>query len=108
MKSKTYEDAAFATKTGGFSTVFSEHDSLHVFLYVIENNPATYRTYDEVARAVESRLLRQRQREVADAFLAQIRNDADIEVYLTEPAVDEQVPETESDEAEEDKAPEEK
>jgi len=108
MKSKAYEDAAFTTKTGSLSKVFSEHDSLHVFLYVVESNPATYRTYDEVARAVESRLLRQRQREVADAFLEKIRNDAEIEIYLTEPATDEPLPETESGEVQEQKIQQEK
>jgi parvulin-like peptidyl-prolyl isomerase len=98
MKSKIYEDAAFKTKSGSYSAVFSEHDSLYVFLYVVESNPATYRTYDEVARGIESRLLRQRQREVADAFLEKIRGEAAVEIYLTEPATEEVTPEDAGDE----------
>ncbi|UCC11700.1 MAG: peptidyl-prolyl cis-trans isomerase [candidate division WOR-3 bacterium] len=98
MKSKTYEDAAFKTKAGGFTTVFAENDSLFVFLYVLENNPPTYRSYEDVARGIESRLTRQRQREVADAFLQKIRDEAEVEIYLVEPTPDEATPEDAGDE----------
>jgi peptidyl-prolyl cis-trans isomerase C len=85
MKSKKYEDKAFKTKVGSFSTVFTDNDSTYVFLQIIERNPASYRPYEEVYRSLETRLLRTKQREVADAFLAKIKEEAKIEIFLAEP-----------------------
>lgn len=84
-KPKKFEDIAFKLPVGSISKVFSVDDSTYTVIKLVEHNPVTYRTFNEVGKNIETGLLRQKQREVADAFLAKVREEAEIEIFLSEP-----------------------
>jgi parvulin-like peptidyl-prolyl isomerase len=82
MKPEPYETIAFTLKVGSISKVFSVDDSTYTIITVEEHNPETYRTFEEMASRIESALLRQRQGNIASEFLTQIKEEADIQIYL--------------------------
>ena len=97
-KPKKYEDVAFNLAVGSISKVFSVNDSTYTVIKLLEHNLATYRTFEEVSKNIEVGLLRQKQRDVADSFLTQIREEAEIEIFLSEPEPEDETPEKEKKE----------
>ncbi len=96
MRSKTFDDIAFKLKAGTISKVFSENDSTYTIIKVADYNPTSYRPLEEVRSHLETRMLRQKQRDVASAFLERIKEEATIEIFLSEQ--EEQMPEDEKEE----------
>ncbi|HEC78457.1 MAG TPA: hypothetical protein ENI34_04855 [candidate division WOR-3 bacterium] len=84
MKPKKYEEIAFKLEPGEISKVFSADDSTYTILTVVEHNPASYRTFEEVKKSIETNLLRQKQRDVANEFIEKIKAEAKIEIFLSE------------------------
>ena len=84
-RSQIFDSIVFNIDVGTISKVFSVDDSTYTIVKLNEHNPTTYRPLDEVSEHIEARLLRQRQREVADAFLTEIKDEADIEIFLEKP-----------------------
>ncbi|MCK4251115.1 hypothetical protein KAX97_06690, partial [candidate division WOR-3 bacterium] len=97
-KPKKYEDVAFNLAVGSISKVFSVNDSTYTVIKLLEHNLTTYRTFEEVSKNIEVGLLRQKQRDVADSFLTQIREEAEIEIFLSEPEPEYETPEKEKKE----------
>ncbi len=91
MRSKKFDDIAFKLDVGAISNVFSENDSTYSIIKVNEHNPTSYRTFEEVREQIETRLLRQKQREVADTFLAKIKEEAEIKIFLSEQEPEEEI-----------------
>ncbi|MEO0123675.1 MAG: peptidyl-prolyl cis-trans isomerase [candidate division WOR-3 bacterium] len=83
---KEFEDVAWKLKIGELSKVFLVGDSSWTILTKTEYTPTKYRTIDEVRASLEMNLLREKQRKIADDFLANIKNEADIKIMLPEPA----------------------
>ncbi|MEO0156702.1 MAG: peptidylprolyl isomerase, partial [candidate division WOR-3 bacterium] len=83
---KEFEDVAWKLKIGELSKVFLVGDSSWTILTKTEYTPTKYRTIDEVRASLEMNLLREKQRKIADDFLAKIKNEADIKIMLPEPA----------------------
>jgi peptidyl-prolyl cis-trans isomerase C len=96
MRGQQWEKIAFGLKVGEFSSVFMQDDTTYVFLKCVENNPTQYRSFEEVQRSIETNLLRQEQREIADAFLKKIREEAEIEIMLDQEETEE-MPEPQGD-----------
>ncbi len=86
MKSKTFDAVAFKLKPGTFSSVFAYDDTSYAFIRVLKYTPAGYRTYEEVKPWIETTIRRDKQGQTANDFLARIRTEAKIEIFLTEPA----------------------
>jgi len=84
-RSKIFDSSVFNMDVGTISKVFAVDDSTYTIVKLNEHIPTMYRPLDEVSEQIEARLLRQRQREVADAFLAGIREEADIKIFSDEP-----------------------
>jgi len=90
MRSKKFEEIAFKLKVGSISEVFSEDDSTFTIIKSVEYSPTTYRTFDEIQSSIETNLVQQKRREIAAAYLDKIKQEADIEILLTEPEQSEQ------------------
>ncbi|MEO0161270.1 MAG: peptidylprolyl isomerase [candidate division WOR-3 bacterium] len=90
---KEFEEVAWKLKIGELSKVFLVGDSNWTILTKIEHNPARYRTFEEVKASIEMNLLREKQRKIADDYLAKIKNEADIKIMLPEPVPEEAKPE---------------
>jgi peptidyl-prolyl cis-trans isomerase C len=82
MRSKEFENIAFNIEIGKISKIFNVDDTTFSFITVIEHTPTTYRSYEDVKPSIETNILRQKQREIADEFLKSIRENADIEILL--------------------------
>lgn len=82
---KEFEDVAWKLKIGELSKTFLVGDSSWTILTKTEYSPTKYRTIDEVRPSIEMNLLREKQRRIADDFLAKIQNEADIKIMLPEP-----------------------
>ncbi len=96
MRSKTFDDIVFNMAVGSISKVFAENDSTFTIIKLNKHTPVMYRPLSEVAEHIEARLLRQRQREIADAFLARIRDETEIKIFLPEAGEDKPQREDES------------
>ena len=96
IRSKTFDDIVFNMAVGSISKVFAENDSTFTIIKLNKHTPAMYRPLSEVAEHIEARLLRQRQREIADAFLARIRDETEIKIFLPEAGEDKPQREDES------------
>lgn len=85
MRSKTFENIVFNLKVGSLSQVFAVNDSLYTIVKKVEHQPEGYRDIEEVRPQIEGRLLREKQRKVSNEFLAEIREKANIEIFLDKP-----------------------
>jgi len=84
-RSQIFDSIVFNLDVGTISKIFAVDDSTYTIVKLNEHNPTTYRPLNEVSEHIEARLVRQRQRDVADAFLTEIKNEADIEIFLEKP-----------------------
>ncbi len=91
IRPKEFEDVAFRLKVNELSPVFLVGDSNWTIITVTEHTPATYRPFDETKQAIEMNLKREKQRKVADEFLAKIKQEADIKIMLPEEKPEEKV-----------------
>lgn len=82
---KEFDDVAFKLKPNSLSRVFLVGDSNWTIITVAEHNPTKYRPFDEVSKSIEANLRREKQRKVADEFLARIKQEANIKIMLPEP-----------------------
>ncbi len=87
-RSEIFDSIVFNLPVGTFSKAFAENDSTYTIVKLNEHNRATYRPLNEVSEQIEARLLRQRQREVADAFLTEIKNEVNVEIFLEKPELE--------------------
>lgn len=85
MRSKTFEHIVFNLKVGSLSQVFAVNDSLYTIVKKVEHQPEGYRDIEEIRPQIEGRLLREKQRTVSNEFLAEIRENANIEIFLDKP-----------------------
>ncbi|UCG93392.1 MAG: peptidyl-prolyl cis-trans isomerase [candidate division WOR-3 bacterium] len=99
MKPKKFDDVVFTLRAGEMSRVFSADDKKYTIVVVDEYNPETYRPFEEVQQHIEANLLRQKQGQVVNEFLATIREEADIQIFLEEPEekAEEQIPKPEQE-----------
>ncbi len=72
-------------EVGAISKVFKTTDGKYRFVKLIERTPEYFQDFEEVKEHIRMNLLRQRQRSIADSYLARIRQEADIEILLPEP-----------------------
>ncbi|MEO0142012.1 MAG: peptidyl-prolyl cis-trans isomerase [candidate division WOR-3 bacterium] len=103
IRPKEFEDVAFRLKPNELSPVFLVGDSNWTIITVTEHTPPTYRPFEEVKQAIEMNLRREKQRKVADEFLAKIRQEANIRIMLPEEKPEE---EKKEEKIESEKAPE--
>ncbi len=82
LKSKAFDDVVFHMDVGTISKVFAETDSTFTIIKLNDHTPATYRPLSEMSEHIEARFLRERQRDIAQSFLAKIKEEADIEIFL--------------------------
>ncbi len=106
MRSKEFEGIVFKLKVGSISKIFSEDDSTYTIIKLVEHNPTTYRTFEEIKSSIETNLIREKRREIATAYLDKIKQEADIEILLTEPEELEQKENIEEKETQESHKPE--
>ncbi len=82
MRSSTFENNVFSLKVGEVSDIFSETDSTFTICLLMEHEPETYRTVEEMSRMIEGTLLRQERNTVAAEYLDTIKEQADIEIFV--------------------------
>ncbi|MBN2620343.1 peptidyl-prolyl cis-trans isomerase [candidate division WOR-3 bacterium] len=82
MRPKVFDDIAFAIKINTISKVFATDDTTFNIITVIERTPSTYRSFEEVQPSIEMNILRRDQRAIADAFLNDLKENAEIEIML--------------------------
>jgi parvulin-like peptidyl-prolyl isomerase len=99
MMGEKYDDILFSLKIGDISDVFSTKENVWTIIKMVEYYPEHYRSLDEVRHIIENRMRREQQGELATSFLAGIKEEADIQVFLPEPEEEPQV-EPEAQEAE--------
>jgi len=97
MMEPEYEKVVFGLKVGDISNVFSARQSLWTIVKMLEYNPEHYRSLEEVKQIIESRVQRQKQSEIANAFISKIKEEADIQIFLPEPE-EEAAPESQDEE----------
>lgn len=85
-KPKAFEDIVYKLKPGNISRVFAYDDTSYAFVKLVNYTPTTYRSFEEVKPYIESNLRREKQSKIAGDFLAKIRAEADIKIFLPEPA----------------------
>jgi peptidyl-prolyl cis-trans isomerase C len=90
VRHKNFDDIVFKMKVGSISKIFSENDSTYTIIKLTEHNPAKYRPFEDVKKSIETNLLRKKYKEIADGFLAEIREKADIKIFLSEPGEEKQ------------------
>jgi parvulin-like peptidyl-prolyl isomerase len=84
-KPKAYENVAYKLKVGDVSRVFAFDDTSYAFIKLVSHTPPGYRSYEEVRPYIETNLRREKQTKIANDFLAKIRAEADIKIFLPEP-----------------------
>lgn len=82
MRPQVFDDIAFTVEVNTISNIFLVNDTTFSFITVIERTPTEYRSFEDVQPSIETNMLRGQQREVADAFLNKIKEDADVEILL--------------------------
>jgi peptidyl-prolyl cis-trans isomerase C len=99
MKPKKFDDVVFKLRVGELSKIFSVDEKTYTIVVVDEYNPETYRPFEEVQQHIEASLLRQKQGQIVNEFLATIREEADIQIFLEEPEEkeEEQIPKPEQE-----------
>jgi peptidyl-prolyl cis-trans isomerase C len=89
MRQKEYDDVAFKLKPGAISKVFVTNDSNYTVITVSEHTPVSYRTIEEVWPSLEMAVKREKQKKIVDEFLTKIKQEAQIQILLTEPEKEE-------------------
>jgi len=92
-----YEKVVFGLKVGAISDVFSARQNAWTIVKMLEYNPEHYRSLEEMKQIIESRIQRQKQGEIANAFISKIKEEADIQIFLPEPE-EEAEPESQDEE----------
>lgn len=72
-------EAAFALDSGEVSSVFETEEGWNV-IKVESRSPRTERSFEQVRKSVERRLLAERRKESLENYVVQLRNDAQISV----------------------------
>lgn len=85
MKPKKFEDIVFKLQVGKISNVFSVDEETYTIVIVDEHNRESYRPFEEVRQHIEANLLRQKQGAVVNDFLATIKEEAAIQIFLEAP-----------------------
>ena len=76
-----FADVAFALKTGEISDVVTTQFGLHI-IKETDRKPAGLVPLDEVSAQVKKFLNEQKKQQLAQAFIAQVRQKAKIEVLI--------------------------
>jgi parvulin-like peptidyl-prolyl isomerase len=76
-----FADVAFALKTGDISDVVTTQFGLHI-IKVTDRKPAGTVPLEEVSAQVKKFLSEQKKQQLAQAFIAQVRQKAEIEVLI--------------------------
>ncbi len=87
MRPKKFEDVVFNLKIGALTKVFSTDGSSYTLVKLAEHTPEAYQSFDAVKQQIESKLVRDKQRMVVEDFLAKIKNEARIEIFLGKPEI---------------------
>jgi len=95
MRSQKFDEVAFKLTPGKMSKVFVTDDSTYNIIKIIEHNLESYRKFEEMAPAIEMNLRREKQGNRANEFLAKIKQEANIKIYLAEPIQEEKPEEQE-------------
>jgi parvulin-like peptidyl-prolyl isomerase len=82
MMSPEYDKFLFRLKVGAISDVFYVKENVWTIIKMVEYLPEQYRSLEEVRNMIESRLRRQKQGEIANAFLTKMKEEADIQIFL--------------------------
>jgi peptidyl-prolyl cis-trans isomerase C len=82
MRPKVFDDIAFTIAVNTISKVFATDDTTFNIITVTERTPSTYRPFEEVQPSIEMNILRRDQRALADSFLNDLKENADIEILL--------------------------
>jgi parvulin-like peptidyl-prolyl isomerase len=77
-----WDKYAFNTPVDSLSPVFAIDDTTYAFVKVLEHTSEGYRSLEDMWQQIETRLLREKQRQVTNDYLKQIREDANIEIFL--------------------------
>ncbi|OGC41184.1 hypothetical protein A2Y85_05100 [candidate division WOR-3 bacterium RBG_13_43_14] len=68
------------------SKVFKTDDGKYRFVKLIERTPEYFQDFETVKEHIKMNILREKQRNIANDYLAKIKTDADIKILLPEPA----------------------
>jgi parvulin-like peptidyl-prolyl isomerase len=82
VRPHVWDKYAFNTPVDSMSPVFAIDDTTYAFVKVLEHVPEGYRSLEDMWQQIETRLLREKQRQVTNDYLKQIREDANIEIFL--------------------------
>jgi parvulin-like peptidyl-prolyl isomerase len=82
MMSPEYDKLLFKLKVGAISDVFYVKENVWTIIKMVEYLPEQYKSLEEVRNMIESRLRRQKQGEIANAFLTKMKEEADIQIFL--------------------------
>ncbi|MCK4941001.1 peptidyl-prolyl cis-trans isomerase [candidate division WOR-3 bacterium] len=85
MMGEEYDSILFSLEIGDVSDVFSVKENTWTIIKMVEYTPEHYRDLAEVENIIESRIKREKQSELANNFLTEMREEADIQVFLPEP-----------------------
>jgi parvulin-like peptidyl-prolyl isomerase len=80
-----WDKYAFNIPIDSISPVFAIDDTTYAFVKVLEHVSEGYRSLEDMWQQIETRLLREKQRQVTNDYLKQIREDANIEIFLGKP-----------------------
>lgn len=83
-RDKKVVDAAYSFSKGEFSPVIKLNDTTFTFIKVEEKKPAYTRPFSEVRSKIENKLRREREKELYDQLLKELRSRARIEILMKE------------------------
>lgn len=82
MRPKAFDDIAFTVTINRISKVFATDDTTFNIITVTERTPTTYRPFEEVRPGIATNIMRSKQRVLADEFLNELKERADVEILL--------------------------
>lgn len=97
VRKPIFDTVVFKLRDGDISKVFKDGEGNYTFVKVIKYTPEHYRTLEELWPGIETNLRREKQMKLANDFLEKIREEADIEIFLTPPETPDEPKPDESD-----------
>ncbi|MEO0079872.1 MAG: peptidyl-prolyl cis-trans isomerase, partial [candidate division WOR-3 bacterium] len=92
-RDKKVVDAAYSLTPGSFSSVIRLNDSTYTFIKMEKKEPAYTRPFSEVRGKIENKLRREREKELYDALIQELRSRAKIEIVMKESDFESELPE---------------